>query len=88
MKVEIETRFNVGDTVWRKNLVTNEAYQVKISRLDVYFFAGEGKSNYCVMYHVDGDTPMCNLPDKVKAGDAFATKEEADACPPYDPTNP
>ena len=51
MKVEIETRFNVGDTVWRKNLVTNEAYQVKISRLDVYFFAGEG--NICACGQID-----------------------------------
>lgn len=88
MKVNIETRFNVGDVVWRKNLVTNEASQVTISRLDVYFFAGERKTNYCVLYHVEGDTPMCNLPDKVSPGQAFVTKEEADACPPYDPTNP
>ncbi len=87
MKVELETRFNPGDVVWRKNLVTNEASQVTISRLNVCFFAEEGKQSYCVMYHVADDTPMCNLPDQVSANQAFATKEEADACPPYDSTN-
>ena len=85
MKLTIETRFNPGDTVWRKNLVTNEASQVTISRLDVYFFAEEGKQDYCVMYHATDDTPMCNVPGRVSATQAFATKEEADACPAYVP---
>ena len=85
MKLSIETKFNPGDKVWRKNLVTNETSQVTISRLDVYFFAEEGKQDYCVMYHVADDTPMCNVPGRVSANQAFATKEEADACPAYVP---
>jgi len=86
MKVEIETQFNPGDVVWRKNLVTNEAHQTTIIHVDVYFFAEKDKQSYCVMYH-DGEGPMCNLPGKVDAGNAFSTKEEADACPPYVPRN-
>ena len=86
MKVQLETRFNPGVVVWRKNLVTNEASQVTITHVDVYFFADKEKHSYCVMYHVDGEGPMCNLPDKVDANNAFATKGDADACPAYDPT--
>lgn len=88
MKIEIETEFNPGDVVWRKNLVTNEASQVTISRMDVYFFAENGKQSYCVLYHgEDGEGPLCNLPGKVDANNAFATKEAADACPRYIPRN-
>jgi hypothetical protein len=88
MKINIETKFNIGDKVWRKNLVTNEASQVEITRVDVYYFFEEnGKENYCVMYHVKGDTTMCNISNKVDANNAFATQEEADACPPYDNAN-
>ena len=85
MKVELETRFNPGDVVWRKNLVTNEAHQTRITHVDVYFFAEKDKQSYCVMYH-DEEGYMCNLPGEVSAGNAFATKEEADACPAYDPS--
>lgn len=86
MKVEIEIEFKPGSVVWRKNLVTNEAYQVTITRVDVYYFLEEGKESYCVMYHAENEGPMCNIPGKVDANNAFATKEEADACPRYEPT--
>lgn len=83
MKLTIETLFNPGDTVWRKNLVTNEAKQVKITHVDVYVFLEEGKQSYLEMYH-DGEAgPMCNIPGKVSPNNAFATREEADACPCY-----
>lgn len=85
MKVELETQFNPGDVVWRKNLATNEAYQVTITHVDVYFFAKKEKQSYCVMYHSEGDGTMCNLPGQVDANNAFATKEDADACPAYQP---
>lgn len=85
MKVELETKFSPGDVVWRKNLVTNEAYQVTITHVDVFFFAKKEKQSYCVMYHSEGDGPMCNLPGQVDANNAFATKEDADACPAYQP---
>ena len=42
MKIELETEFKPGDVVWRKNLVTNEARQVTITRVDVYYFLKEG----------------------------------------------
>jgi len=50
MRVELETQFNPGDVVWRKNLVTNEAYQVTITHVNVLFFAKKDKQGYCVMY--------------------------------------
>lgn len=84
MKVELETRFNPGDVVWRKNPVTNEAHQTTITHVEVYFFAEKDKQSYYVIYK-DEEGPMCNLPGKVSAENAFATKEEADACPAYDP---
>ena len=87
MKIAIKTQFNIGDVVWRKNLVTNEAYQVTISRLAVFFNAEANKESYGVMYYVDGDSSMFNIPNRVQANNAFATKEDADACPPYDPAN-
>ena len=82
MKITIETQFNPGDIVWRKNLATNEATQVKITRVHVYAFTDEeGKLSYVEMYHHDGETaPMCNIPGHIAANNAFATKEEADAC--------
>lgn len=85
MTREIEIQFKVGDTVWRKDLLTNESYETKIRKINAYYFIEEdGSESYCVMY-MDGDGPMCNMPDKLSANSAFATKEEADACPAYDP---
>ena len=85
MKLTIETQLNPGDTVWRKNLVTNEAEQVKITRVDVYVFIDEGEQSYLEMYHDGEDGPMCNIPGEISANNAFATKEDADACPAYVP---
>ena len=85
MKVELDIRFKPGDVVWRKNLVTNEAYQVTIERVTAYFLMDADEQSYLVLYHINGDTPMANSPGKVDANNAFATKEEADACPPYRP---
>ena len=84
MKVEMEIRFKPGDVVWRKNLVTNEASQVTITHVSAYY-CREKEPSYVVMYHTGDGMPMTSLPGKVSANDAFATKEEADACPPYDP---
>ncbi len=85
MKLSIETRFNPGDKVWRKNLVTNEAEQVKIDRVDVYAFFEKGEQSYVETYHAGTAGPMCNIPGQVDANNAFATKEDADACPAYVP---
>lgn len=85
MKLSIETRFNPGDKVWRKNLVTNEAYQVEIERVDVYAFFEKGKQFYVETYHDGTAGPMFNIPGQVGANNAFATKEDADACPAYVP---
>lgn len=86
MKLSIETRFNPGDKVWRKNLVTNEAEQVEIVRVDVLVSFIEGGQSYVEIYHSeDADAGMCNIPGQVDANNAFATKEDADACPAYVP---
>lgn len=86
MKVEFEFDFKPGDVVWRKNLVTDEATQVIITRVSVIYSLDNKEENYCVMYHTENDGPMCNIPGEVGANNAFATKEEADACPRYVPT--
>ena len=86
MKLTIETRFNPGDTVWRKNLVTNETEQVEIDRADVLVSFIEGGQSYVEIYHSeDVNAGMCNIPGKVDANNAFATKEDADACPAFNP---
>lgn len=85
MKLTIETQFNPGDIVWRKNLATNEAKQVKITRVDVFVHLEDGKQSYVEMYHDGEPGPMCNIPGEVSANNAFATKEDADACPRYVP---
>ena len=85
MKIEIEFEFKPGDVVWRKNLVTNEVYQVTITRVSVMYYLDKDKESYCVLYHTENNGPMCNIPGKVEANSAFATKEEADACPRYQP---
>ena len=86
MKVELEIEFKPGDVVWRKNLVTNKAYQVTITRVSALYFMENGTESYCIMYHAGNDGPMCNIPGKNNANNAFATKEEADACPRYIPS--
>lgn len=86
MKIEFEFEFKPGDVVWRKNLVTDKAYQVTITRVTVIYGLEKGKESYCVMYHTGDDGPMCNIPGKVDANNAFATEEAADACPPYVPS--
>lgn len=85
MKLSIETRFNPGDKVWRKNLVTNEAEQVQIERVDVLVSFIKGGQSYVEMYHSEDAIVMCNIPGQVDANNAFATKEDADACPAYVP---
>lgn len=85
MKLSIETKFNPGDKVWRKNLVTNEAEQVQIERVDVLVSFIKGGQSYVEMYHSEDATAMCNIPGQVDANNAFATKEDADACPAYVP---
>ena len=85
MKVELDIQFKPGDVVWQKNLVTNEASQITIRRVTVYFFIEEdGRQSYSVMYHT-GECILYNIPGKIEANNAFATKEEADACPRYNP---
>ena len=85
MKVEMEIRFKPGDVVWRKNLVTNEASQVTITHVSAHYYMDK-KPGYIVLYHTEDGMPMTSIPGKVDANNAFATKEEADACPPYNPT--
>lgn len=85
MKYEVETQFNVGDKVWRKNLVTNVAEQFIITRIDVYLFIENDKESYVVLYHDGFGMISTNINGKIEANNAFATKEEADACPRYIP---
>ena len=87
MKIAIETEFNPGDVVWRKNLVTNEAEQIKIERVTFYAFIDKDKTSYAITYHDGTGGIMCNIPGKVDPNNAFSTKEDADLCPAYQPNN-
>ena len=85
MKLNIETQFNIGDKVWRKNLVTNEAYETTITDITLCgSVLKNGTVSWAIMYH-NGEGPMVNISGRVDANNAFATKEEADACPAYNP---
>ena len=80
MKHEIEIQFEVGDTVWYKNLVTNEAIQTKISSYQAIINSDGGS---CVIYHTEDQCPIVNIIGKPGNTNAFATKEECDSYPPY-----
>ena len=87
MKITIETEFNPGDVVCRKNLVTNEAEQTKIERVTFYAFIDKDKTSYAITYSDGTAALMCNIPGEVGPNNAFATKEDADSCPAYRPNN-
>jgi len=81
MKHEIEVQFEVGDTVWHKNLVTNEAIQTKIRFYQAMIMSDGSK---CVLYHTEDEAPIVNIIGKPRNTNVFATKEECDSYPPYD----
>ena len=80
MKHEIEIQFEVGDTVWYKNLVTNEAIQTKIRSYQAIINSNGGS---CVIYHTEDQCPIVNIIGKPGNTNVFATKEECDSYPPY-----
>lgn len=84
MKHEIEVQFEVGDVVWHKNLVTNEAIQTKI-KLYQAIINSDGSS--CVIYHTEDQNHIVNIIGKPSNTNVFATKEECDSYPPYVPDN-
>ena len=80
MKHEIEIQFEVGDTVWHKNLVTNEAIQTKIRSYQAIINSDGGS---CVIYHTEDQCPIVNVIGKPDNANVCATKEECDSYPPY-----
>lgn len=85
MKHEIEVQFEVGDTVWHKDLITNEAKKTKIRGYQAIVQGGENGENKCVLYHTEDCCPIVNIEGKPSNTDLFATKEECDSFPPFDP---
>ena len=84
MKHEIEVQFEVGDVVWHKNLVTNEAIQTKIKSYQS-IINSDGSS--CVIYHTEDQCPIVNIIGKPSNTNVFATKEECDSWHAYVPDN-
>ena len=80
MRHEIEIQFEDGDTVWHKNLVTNEAIQTKIRSYQAIINSDGGS---CVIYHTEDQCPIVNVIGKPGNTNVFATKEECDSYPPY-----
>lgn len=74
--------FEVNDIVWHKNLVTNEAMQATVK---TYTAMIDSNGTKCVLYHLSDGSPVMNIIGKPKNTDAFATKEECDSYPPYNP---
>ena len=82
MKHEIEVQFEVGDIVWHKNLVTNEAIQTKITDYQAII---QGDGSKCVLYHTEDGSPIVNVIGRPSNTNVFATKEECDSWPAYVP---
>jgi hypothetical protein len=82
MKYDIDVQFKVGDVVWHKNLVTNEAIKTKVSRFQAMIFDDGGK---CVLYHLEDGSPVVNVVGRPCNTNVFATKEECDSYPAYQP---
>lgn len=82
MKHSIFVRFEVGDTVWHKDLLTNKAIQTKIKSYQAMITSNNEK---CIIYHTEDQCPIVNILGKPKNTDVFATKEECDKFPPYFP---
>lgn len=82
MKYDIDVQFKVGDVVWHKNLVTNEAIKTKVSRFQAMIFDDGSK---CVLYHTEDGYPIVNIIGKPSNTNVFATKEECDSYPAYQP---
>lgn len=82
---EINIQFNIGDKVWHKNLVTNEAVQTTIKSYMGYISADKDKEASCVMYHCEDGDIIVNIEGKPAKTNVFATKEECDSWPTFDP---
>lgn len=82
MKHNIEVEFEVGSTVWHKNLVTNEAIQTKITDYQAIINADGSK---CILYHTEDGYPIVNIIGRPSNTNVFATKEECDSWPAYVP---
>ena len=90
MRIETETQFNVGDKVWRKNLVTHEVGECTVKSITVTHCVYRKEETdkiietEIVIYHTD-DGPLTNVKGRNDANSAYATKEEAEAAPNYEP---
>lgn len=82
MKHDIEVEFEVGSTVWHKNLVTNEAIQTEIVDYQAIINSDGSK---CILYHTEDGYPIVNIIGKPSNTNVFATKEECDSWPAYVP---
>ena len=91
MEFHFKTQFNVGDKIWHKNLVTNEAMENTIESLQVFHCVYKKKdsdeltTSTLTMYHTEDGSPLCNLEGDLGPNSAYATKEECDAAPAYVP---
>lgn len=79
---DIDIPFKVGDIVWHKNLLTNEAIQTTIEHYTAIINSDDSK---CVLFHLADKSTCVNIIGKPKNTDIFSTKEECDSYPPYVP---
>ena len=82
MRKCIDIPFKVGDKVWHKNLVTNEAIQTTVKYYTAVINADGSK---CIMFHLTDNSMCVNIVGTHKNTDVFATKKECDSYPPYIP---
>jgi len=90
MKYEIEAKFSIGDKVWHKNLVTNEARETTVRDIQAMVneyvnSKGERRISKLIIYHTEDGSPLTNIEGDLGANSAYATKEECDAAPAYVP---
>lgn len=82
MKHEIEVQFVPGDTVWHKNLATNEAMETKVKSYQAIISSDGSKG---ILYRLEDESPTFVIVGEVRNTGLFATKEECDAQPRYVP---
>ena len=86
MKHEIDVQFEIGDAVWHKDLISNVAAQTKIKSYQAMITNTQKGEEKCVVYRTEDCFSTVNIEGKPSNTNLFATKEECDSYPPFDPS--
>ena len=80
---ELTPEFKVGDVVWRKNYVTDDAVQTTVESIEPLVWEDGSKA---ILYLTEDMTPIVHVIGRPKSSTClFSSKEECDSFPPYRP---